>query len=108
MAYHIYVKPDGFASIVGYQLDLTLPPFAGYRYLGDSDVKPDIDGKKYINGGWGWGGSEPQYVQQRREAYPRTPELIQALWQAMDAGILPKVEGFYDKIKEVNDRFPPI
>jgi hypothetical protein len=32
--------------------------------------------------------------------------LIQALWRAMDQGILPKVPGFYDKIDEANKRFP--
>jgi hypothetical protein len=106
MPFYIYVKPDGFPDITDYELNLEL--FPGYRYLGVNAEKPDFGNKKYVNGMWVWGGSEPEYLSQRAQAYPNVGALVLALWQAMDAGVLPKVEGFYDKIKEVNDRFPPI
>jgi len=107
MAFHLYVKPDGRADISEYKLNLTAGPFQGYQYLGEFDKKPDVDGKKYVNTRWVYGGVEPEYVWERRYAYPPVSELIQALWQAMHAGVLPKVSGFYDRIKEVNDRYPP-
>jgi hypothetical protein len=104
MAYHVYVKDDGFSSVTDHELDLN--EFPGWRYLGATDTKPDVDGKKWLNGRWIWGGSEPEYIRERERAYPHGALLL-ALWQAMDTGLLPKVPGFYDKIKEVNDRFPP-
>jgi hypothetical protein len=107
MPFHLYVKPDGSADISEYKLNLELGPFRGYQYLGESETKPDVDGKKYVNTRWEWGSVEPEYVWQRRAAYPPPRELLQALWQAMHAGLLPMFPGFYDKIKEVNDRFPP-
>ena len=104
MAYHIYVKADGFSETMQYPLELRL--FPGYTYLGEVEVKPDIDGKKYVNGEWVWGGSEPESVIRRKRAYPPTSALIEALWQAMENGTLPKVRGFYDEIAEAKKRFP--
>lgn len=102
--YHLYVKPSGFADISDYPLNLEF--FPDYVYLGEFSAKPDVDGRKYVGGAWVWGGSEPEFVRKRKRAYPKTNELIQALWRAMDQGILPKVPGFYDKIDEANKRFP--
>ncbi|MNI39316.1 hypothetical protein D3C73_934960 [compost metagenome] len=42
----------------------------------------------------------------RREEYPDITEQLDALWHAMESGQLPKIPGFYDKIKEVKDRYP--
>ena len=42
----------------------------------------------------------------RRRAYPPIEEQLDALWHAMDAGILPKVPEFYDPIKAVKVAFP--
>jgi hypothetical protein len=105
MTFHLYVKPDGFPDILPYELKLDSGLYPGYRYLGESAEKPDVGFKKYVNGQWVWGGSEPEYISKRRKAYP-TLDLLLALWQAMDDGILPKVAGFYDRIDEVNKRFP--
>jgi len=104
MTYHVYVKPDGFADVSEYALHL--PIFPGYVYLGEVADKPDLAGKKYVNGAWVWGFGEPEYESKRRKAYPSKDKLIQALWQAMDDGILPKVAGFYDEIADVRKRFP--
>jgi hypothetical protein len=104
MAYHLYVKPGGFADISEYPLSLDI--FPDYAYLGEFAAKPDVDGKRYVDGAWVRGDREPEHLENRRKAYPKTNELIQALWRAMDQGILPKVPGFYDKIDEANKRFP--
>jgi hypothetical protein len=103
MTYHLYVNSNGYGSISEYPLNPEI--FPEYAYLGEFSAKPDIDGKRYVDGSWVWAG-EPVYLTKRRKAYPNTQELIQALWRAMDQGILPKVPGFYDKIDEANKRFP--
>lgn len=41
------------------------------------------------------------YREQRAMAYPSMMDQLDAIWQAMDAGLLPKVTGFYDKIAAV-------
>ena len=48
----------------------------------------------------------PDAIEQRREAYPPIGDQLDALWHAMDAGVLPKVAGFYDRISEVKVKFP--
>lgn len=105
MPYHLYVKPDGYPDVTEFKYGLELLP--GYRYVGEFAERPtEFDGRKYVNGRWVWGGSEPEYVFQRDRAFPRVKELLEALFWAMDRGELPKVSGFYDRIKAVHDRFP--
>ena len=105
MAHYLYAKPDGEPDITEYKLNLAL--FPGYVYLGASGDRPDVGGRKWDGKKWIWGGSKPEYLAQRDMAYPNKQDLLLALWRAMDEGLLPKVPGFYDTIKEVNDRFPP-
>jgi hypothetical protein len=104
MAYHLYVKPSGFADVSEYPLSLDV--FPDYAYLGEFPTMPDVGGKRYVDGAWVRGSKVPEHVERRQRAYPKLDELIQALWHAMDQGILPKVPGFYDKIDEANKRFP--
>src|SRR6478736_5725329 len=61
--YHLYVKPSGFADISDYPLNLEF--FPDYAYLGEFSAKPDVDGRKYVNGAWVWGGTEPEFVRKR-------------------------------------------
>lgn len=42
----------------------------------------------------------------RRNNYPALGDQLDALFKAMEAGILPKVDGFYDEIKKVKETFP--
>lgn len=45
--------------------------------------------------------------QERREAdYPDVKDQLDALWHAMNEGVIPKVDAFYDPIKAVKDRYP--
>ncbi|UBM12747.1 hypothetical protein [Cupriavidus metallidurans] len=48
----------------------------------------------------------PDYAPLRADDYPAIEEQLDALWHAMDRGELPKIVGFYDRIKAVKDRFP--
>ena len=42
----------------------------------------------------------------RRNAYPPIGDQLDTLWHAMDDGLLPKIPGFYDRIKSVKDAYP--
>lgn len=46
------------------------------------------------------------YILDRAKKYPALPEQLDALWHAMDQGILPQVSGFYDIIKTVKNKHP--
>ncbi|MBB2918112.1 hypothetical protein [Cupriavidus alkaliphilus] len=48
----------------------------------------------------------PDHAPRRKGEYPPIEEQLDALWHAMDRGELPKVNGFYDRIKEIKDRHP--
>lgn len=45
-------------------------------------------------------------LEARKAAYPTVEAQLDALWHAMDKGVLPKVEGFYDKIAAVKIAIP--
>jgi hypothetical protein len=103
--YYIYIKPDGYPAIMDCEIKLEL--FPGYQFFGVTEDHLYFRDKMYVGGQWVSSDTEPQYLKMRRYSYPPGEELMQALWRAMDAGVLPKVPGFYDKIDEVNKRFPP-
>lgn len=42
----------------------------------------------------------------RAVEYPLITDQLDALWHAMDSGLLPKIPGFYEEIKAVKDRYP--
>jgi len=44
--------------------------------------------------------------QNRRNEYPAIGDQLDMLYKAMDAGVLPKVDDFYDSIKAVKDKYP--
>ena len=101
MTYHVYAQPNGLPDISEVKLHPDMSP--GYTYLGEFVEKPDLRGKHYVGGRW---VSMDTWRDLRRKAYPSTGDQLDALWQAMDQGVLPKVEGFYDKIADVKKRFP--
>lgn len=45
------------------------------------------------------------YRKRRAADYPSLADQIDALWHAMDAGTLPKVEPFYSQIRAVKDKY---
>jgi hypothetical protein len=44
------------------------------------------------------------YAQRRSKEYPAMADQLDALWHAMDAGALPKIEPMYSQIKAVKDQ----
>jgi hypothetical protein len=49
---------------------------------------------------------DPAYVKSRRMAYPKIEQQLEWMWQAMDAGTLPKIEPWYGQIAAVKAKFP--
>jgi hypothetical protein len=47
-----------------------------------------------------------KYRLSRQVMYPSIGEQLDALWHAMDAGTMPKIEPMYSDIKAVKDQFP--
>jgi hypothetical protein len=45
------------------------------------------------------------YRKLRAAAYPKIGDQIDALWHAMDQGLLPKIEPMYSQIKLVKDKY---
>lgn len=73
-----------------------LPPADGQKYkvVGDEfviDTTPE---------------PEPNYRERRADAYPPVANQLDALWHAMDAGLIPIVPAFYDPIRAVKDAIP--
>jgi hypothetical protein len=48
----------------------------------------------------------PTVHELRAASYPPITEQLDALWHAMDSGLLPRVPGFYDEIVAVKNAFP--
>ena len=47
-----------------------------------------------------------QYAYLRQSEYPPIDAQLDALWHAMDRGLLHRVANFYHPIKEVKDKYP--
>jgi len=45
------------------------------------------------------------YRKLRRATYPTVTEQLDALWHAMDTGLLPKIEPMYSQIKQVKTTY---
>lgn len=50
--------------------------------------------------------SKVKYRQSRAVSYPTVGEQLDALWHAMDDGLIPKIEPMYSQIKETKENFP--
>jgi len=46
------------------------------------------------------------YAVKRKWEYPDIGDQLDMLWHAMDTGVLPKVDSFYDTIKTTKDKYP--
>jgi hypothetical protein len=47
-----------------------------------------------------------EYINKRITEYPSIQDQLNALWDAMDKGEIPKANAFYNSIKAVNDKHP--
>jgi hypothetical protein len=46
------------------------------------------------------------YKKLRAAEYPKLGDQVDAIWHAMDQGLLPKIEPMYSEIKAVKDKYP--
>jgi hypothetical protein len=46
------------------------------------------------------------YRKLRVAEYPKLGDQFDAIWHAMDQGLLPKIEPMYSEIKAVKDKYP--
>jgi hypothetical protein len=48
------------------------------------------------------------YAALRANAYPDIKDQLDALWHAMDKGMLPKIEPMYSQVKAVKESIPKV
>lgn len=105
MTWYLYKQPSGNTDLAEYKLNLDL--FPGYTFIGAYEDKPDVQGKHFddqnqlVNA-----DPTPQYVYERKYSYPSMGDQMDALWHAMNTGVLPKIEPFYSEIKAVKEKHP--
>lgn len=69
------------------------------QYAGDVHrVKRQPDGKLHKRD---W-----TYDEKRSKEFPSMQLQLEALWDAMDTGEIPKAKKFYDDIKKIKDKYP--
>jgi len=49
---------------------------------------------------------DQDYRTERVKNYPDIGDQIDALWHAMDQGLMPNIEPMYSEIKAVKDKYP--
>ena len=104
MTYYLYVQPDGHPDVLDHKLRLEL--FPGYVLLETSETMPDVKGKRYVDGKWVRVNPTPQYALDRRAEYPNMGDQLDALWHAMDDGLIPKIEPMYSDILAIKQAYP--
>lgn len=106
MTYFLYRQPNGQPDVSEFELNLEM--FEGYQLVSTSEERPDVVGK-WFNDGIALTDSFnplPNYVLNRKKNYPPVGDQLDAIWHAMDKGVLPMVEPFYSDIKTVKDSYP--
>lgn len=85
-----------------------VPPVPGPSVGVLPSLPPDPDTKYRIEAGEFVAVPEPapDYRQRRQWHYPPLTDQIDALWHAMNDGLLPQVPGFYDQIAAVKAANP--
>lgn len=103
--WYIYKQPSGMADVT--QHELRLQDFPGYEFIGTSETKPDFSYKKFDkDNNLVEDRVDPEYVDKRRAGYPTIAEQMDMFWHAMDEGVIPKVQPFYNQIKAVKEKYP--
>lgn len=105
--YYLYKRPDNRPELTSHQL--TLDIFPGYALVKVLENEINTNGmifdehddlvRELI---------EPEYVTSRRYAYPPIADQMDAMWHAMDKGLMQKIEPFYTQIKTVKEIFPKL
>jgi hypothetical protein len=104
--FYIFKTPDNRPRVSTYEGENDLTEL-DLELVGTSDTEPQFTGREFwIDGGWKLLDLTPAYLGERKVAYPPIQDQLDALWHAMDAGVLPIVEDFYTPLKQVKDSHP--
>ena len=104
--YYVFKTPDGRPRVSRTleEPNLTAIPL---ELVEETEEDPNFTGHEvWVDGEWITIDPCPPYRRQREEAYPSIEDQLDALWKAMDEGVLPKAGKFYDAIKAVKDKYP--
>lgn len=105
MTYYLYLKPDGQPDVTDHKLRLDI--FPGYEFVSESEKYPEhVRGKRFVDGQWVSLDQTPNYVAARKLAYPKISDQLDALWHAMNDGLIPQIEPMYSEIKAVKEANP--
>jgi len=103
--YYVFRTPDGRPR-VSHTIDepnLTSIPL---ELVETTEEDPKFTGNEiWINGEWEVIEPCPPYRKLRADSYPPIEDQLDDLWRAMDEGLLPKAGRFYDRIKDVKDKY---
>jgi len=91
---YFLVGDDEYENITGWADSVTNPPTKGEVMAEFERLKTEFE--------------TTVYARYRSNEYPSITEQLDALWHAMDDGVLPKVDGFYDTVKEVKEKYPKL
>lgn len=100
------VRADGEGYIVEFR-QFEGPPPAGWVAVREVVIFGQMR-KRLVNGSVV--DVEPivkdSYISRRASAYPPISDQLDALWHAMDQGLLPKIEPMYSSIQAVKQKHP--
>jgi len=105
--FYVFVSPRR-TPIITTESDYGTRGMEQLELAGEYPTRPDLIGTElWRNGEWITPHiPEPGYRDRRVAAYPSVGDQLDAIWHAMDSGILSKVPEFYDPIKQVKDDNP--
>tara|TARA_B110000211_G_scaffold207569_1_gene243450 strand:- start:1641 stop:2021 length:381 start_codon:yes stop_codon:yes gene_type:complete len=104
--YYIFKTLDGRprVSYTPHEPEMTDVPL---ELVEETEIDPKFVGNEiWVDGGWKSIDVSPEYRRLRKADYPSVEEQLDALWHAMDDGSTVKAEAFYERIKNVKDRYP--
>ena len=104
MPYYLYIKKDGHPDVTTYELKPEL--FPDHTFVSKTDEPPDVRAKRFVDGKWVRIDGIPDYALARKAAYPNMADQLDALWHAMNDGLMPKIEPMYSDILAVKNAYP--
>lgn len=103
MTYYLYKRPDGHPEVTKMPL---IPEIDPEYVLVLQSEEPIYAYDKVFDADDQLIDRPKQYNELRKTAYPSVGDQLDALWHAMDTGVMQKVEPFYTDIKAVKEAYP--
>jgi len=103
--FYVYIQQNGFADIVQEELSKQYVKDNEYFLLEVVPVRPDYNGKRYVNGMWVWGMSESENSMKRKKETD-VHGMLRALYEDMKDGELPRSKKFFAKMDKLYKKYP--